>query len=96
MFQLVSLVAIIVIILLGCLIINLVFMRRDPHIHLWPAVTSCRLCDKRIWVWQGHEYRQYKVKTDNPDGVAISCGMGGIVHKRCKGTPEVEIGVRLG
>ncbi|PIT88391.1 MAG: hypothetical protein COU29_01215 [Candidatus Magasanikbacteria bacterium CG10_big_fil_rev_8_21_14_0_10_36_32] len=78
------------------LVINLIFMHHDQNIHLWPAVTSCRLCEKRIWVWQPHEYREYKLKTDNPDNIAIWCGMSGIVHKNCHGTPEVLISIHRG
>ena len=78
------------------LIVNSIKMYRDADLHYWPSEAHCPLCEKRIWIWQSFEYRKEKVNCDNPDGVVVAFGASCLVHKKCKGTPVCEIGVRLG
>lgn len=68
----------------------------DPKFCGFPAVTICRICDHRVWAWQNYERRNFAVAFDNPDGIAAHVGMSGIVHRTCKGTPKVEIGIGRG
>ncbi len=56
----------------------------------WPAVTTCRLCDTRVWEWQDYERRQHTPPLENPQGLAVSVSMSSIFHTQCKGTPEIE------
>jgi hypothetical protein len=69
-------------------------MKKDPHLHFWPSVTRCQICDKRVFVWQRKERRQFKLKTDNPNNLAVSCKASGVVHKNCKGNPTFEVSIR--
>ena len=71
-------------------------LRRDRDLHLWPSVTRCRLCEKRIWAWQRYERRSMKINVDNPCGVW--CGVSGssLCHKACPGHPTGSVGIRVG
>ncbi|MDD5626838.1 MAG: hypothetical protein PHW01_02395 [Patescibacteria group bacterium] len=71
-------------------------MRKHPEYSLFPVVATCRLCNKRIYLWQRKEYRLYKTNLDNPDDIAITANAGGLVHKKCKGTPEFNLKVSFG
>lgn len=94
LFILAGLIVIVVsIVILGVAISNLFFMRKHPEYSLFPVVTTCRLCSKKIYVWQRRESRWYKTNLDNPDNIAITAKAGGLVHKKCKGTPEFNLEV---
>lgn len=75
-----------------------VAMKRDPDLHIWPAVTRCRVCEKRVFIWQAQEFRPYLVRLDNPDMIPeemlVKISASGIVHKGCRGTPNVTVTVR--
>lgn len=77
------------------LAINIIFMANNPNFIAFPCITRCRLCDNRIYVWQRHERRQYKVKLNNPYRLLCSVEASGIVHKACKSTPETEVTVTV-
>lgn len=83
-------------ILLSTVIVDIVRMIKDPNFHSWPAVTRCRICDKRVFVWQRRERRAFNVSLDNPDKIATLVGASGIVHKKCKGNPEFKCSVHIG
>lgn len=75
------------------LIVNFREMRKNPGSHPWPAVTRCRLCEQRVYIWQKHERRAYNVDFNNPDRIAAAVSSSGIVHKSCQGTPSIKIGL---
>jgi len=60
----------------------------NPDMHVYPAVTRCRLCGDRVWAWQNYERRDYKVKAENLEHLPMTVEMSGLVHCSCKGTPE--------
>ncbi len=62
----------------------------NPDLHTYPAITRCRLCGDRIWVWQSYERRDYKVTTENVEHLPMMVEMSGLVHCDCKGTPEAR------
>jgi len=72
-------------------------MRRDPDLHVWPSLTRCRLCEKRVFAWQRHEFRNYFVVYDNPNGLSEDelpkMTASGIVHRKCHGTPVITLKV---
>ena len=97
LFILAGLIVIIVgIIMVVVAISNLFFMRKHPEYSLFPVVTTCRLCNKKIYVWQRKESRWYKTTLDNPYNIAITVRVGGLVHKKCEGTPEFIIKASFG
>jgi len=79
-----------------CLVIieNFIDMKKDSHYHPWPSVTRCRICDKRVFVWQMRERRGFTVELDNPRNLAVGCSSSGIVHKHCKGNPVFKMSVK--
>jgi hypothetical protein len=68
-------------------------MKKNPLYHAWWSVTRCRICEKRVFVWQRRERRNYSTETNNPDNLLISCSSSGIVHKHCKGNPIFNVTV---
>ncbi len=82
-----------VIILCIWLGLNVQAMLVESGLHLWPSITSCRFCEKRIFVWQLHERRNFRVNLDNPNNLAVSVGMSGIIHKNCPGVPNTSVSV---
>ncbi|TSC52949.1 MAG: hypothetical protein CEO40_114 [Parcubacteria group bacterium LiPW_72] len=85
-----------VIIICALVIYDLFYMRKHPEYSLFPVVTTCRLCNKKIYVWQRKESRWYKTTLDNPYNIAITVRVGGLVHKKCEGTPEFIIKASFG
>jgi hypothetical protein len=71
-------------------------MRRNPHYHCWPSVTTCRLCMRRIFAWQRKERRPVLVHVDDPDCLDVGIGGSCLVHRGCFGTPTADASVRLG
>lgn len=69
-------------------------MRRDPNIHCWPSVTTCRLCTRRILAWQRKERRPLAVRVDNPDCLEVDIGGSCLVHRGCSGTPTSDVSIR--
>lgn len=64
---------------------------RNPDLHIWPSVTRCQLCEKRIYAWQGYERRAMQVNvTGNGVGYAYISGSS-LCHKKCEGTPKCEV-----
>ena len=81
----------------GWAIATAMLLYRDPDLSIWPAVTRCRICEHRIWVWQNYEERSFSIKLNNPDHLMMSVGMGGLVHKNCTGTPDAgEVTIKRG
>ena len=76
--------------------VNALRMRKDPLFHPFPAVTRCRICEKRVFVWQRRERRAYKMALDNPDRLAVTTGASGIVHKHCQGNPVFSLSIKRG
>lgn len=70
-------------------------MVRDRNLHLWPSVTRCRLCDKRIFAWQRHERRPMRMEVDNPDRVLFAVSGSSLVHTACKGLPVGHVSVSV-
>lgn len=66
-----------------------------PDYFPWPAVTRCRICEKRVYVWQKQERRAFNVILDNPQRVACGMSASGIVHTGCKGHPDFQAGVHI-
>ncbi len=55
----------------------------------WPAVTTCRMCEHRVWVWEDYERREWAPIVDNPQGLVITqMTMSSWFHTRCEGTPD--------
>ncbi len=75
---------------------NITGMFFDKDLQVFPSVTRCRLCEKRVFVWQKHERRNANVVMNNPQQIAMSCSASTIVHKNCKGVPDFSVSVRLG
>ncbi len=75
---------------------NFIEMGRNPNTHYFPSVTTCRLCNKRVFVWQGHERRDMNMELDNPDGIMMAVSGSCIVHKNCKGTPKSKLTAKIG
>lgn len=71
----------------------------DKNYYGWPAVTQCSICDETVWVWQKHERREFKVIThveNSTDNIILGgISASGIVHSKCEGTPEINIGVKI-
>lgn len=67
----------------------------DQDIHVWPAVTRCRICEQRVWIWQAYERRNFTVELDNKDHIAASLSMNGIVHASCEGSPRVPVKITV-
>jgi len=82
------LVVIFVVTLVGIHCVGLWF---SPDLHLYPAITRCRCCNRRIWVWQSYERRNFNVKTENPENINVVVGMSGLVHCGCKEIPETTV-----
>jgi len=82
---------IILLILASWLIITFMCMHRWPEIHIWPAVNRCRICRKRVFVWQQREMAKYSVLLDNPHGWQGEIEVWGLVHCSCigKGLPAI-------
>ena len=75
---------------------HLWWVMTDKDFYGWPAVTKCRICDKTVWEWQSYSRRPIPVELDNAQGVAVSCGMTGLMHDSCKGLPQaVKVTVTL-
>lgn len=68
-------------------------MYRNPDTHSWPAVTRCRLCDKRIFVWQRYERRAARMEADDPGRVLFSVSGSSLVHTKCRGNPVMHVSV---
>lgn len=66
----------------------------NPDLHTWPSITRCRICDKRVFVWQGNERRAFNVQMQNPDRLLVASSASGIVHTKCKGHPDFELSVQ--
>ncbi len=85
-------------ILAGLLAAAVLIMRRDPDLHIWPSVTRCRICERRVFVWQAKEFRPYVVRVENPDrlpGIFLpKLSASGIVHRGCRGRPAVSVTIR--
>ncbi len=62
-----------------------------PDLHVFPSITRCRLCNKRIWIWQSYERREFKIQPMNPENVPLVIKMSGLVHCKCKGLPECKV-----
>jgi len=75
-------------------IIGTIQMIRNPDLHFFPSVTRCRICGKRVFVWQRQESRKMDINVDNPRNVAIQCSGRAIVHMKCKGVPTGRISIR--
>lgn len=95
------LIALFSLLLLAAIIIggaNLVTMTADPGMHLWPSVARCRLCNKRIWVWQRYERRPCQVSCEcrrfPPELVAVSCDGSSLVHRCCPGQPVANVSIK--
>lgn len=75
-------------------LVHLWWVARDKDYYGWPAVTKCRICDKTVWEWQAYDRRQIPVQLENKRsdegtlGLAVSCGMTGLMHTSCKGLPQ--------
>lgn len=67
---------------------RLYWLAVDKDYYGWPAVTKCRICDKTVWVWQSYDRRPIPVQLENEQGLAVSCGMTGLMHVKCKGLPQ--------
>lgn len=73
---------------------RLYWLAVDKDYYGWPAVTKCRICDKTVWEWQAYDRRQIPVQLENKRsdegtlGLAVSCGMTGLMHTSCKGLPQ--------
>jgi hypothetical protein len=69
---------------------------RDPGYGGWPAVTnSCKICKERVWIWQRHERRSYKVPIGNQSSpnsgiFIIEATLSAIVHTSCTGEPVID------
>ena len=72
-------------------VIHCIGLWYSPDLHLYPAITRCRCCNCRIWAWQNYERREFNVKAENPDHIAVSVGMSGLVHCSCKEIPETTV-----
>lgn len=79
--------------IVGMVISTVVMMWRNPDLSIWPAVTRCGICNKRVYVWQKHERRSCNVDLDNPNHVAAWVTSSAIVHKHCEGNPVMKISV---
>ncbi len=53
----------------------------------WPAVTTCLICEHRVWVWEDYERRHWSPPVDNPQGVYVSFSSSSWFHTGCEGTP---------
>jgi len=87
-----------VVLLVSATTVWVAVLRRNPDLHVWPSVTRCRICEKRVFVWQRQEFRPYLVNVENPDRLPETALAGvtasGIVHRRCKGSPRVTVTFR--
>jgi hypothetical protein len=66
---------------------NLWYMRKHPEWYLFPAITGCPVCDKRIYVWDRRLRKTWPLPVLNEtDEVvsAVSASLTGTVHMRCK------------
>lgn len=68
---------------------------RDRNLHLWPSVTRCRICDKRIWAWQRHERRENGVNVSGNGAGYAYVTSSSLYHCKCKGTVPSEITVTV-
>ncbi len=95
MVQLLIVLAVLAVLALATGVVVLV---RCPDLHLWPSVTRCRICEKRVYAWQKQDFRPYVVRFDDPEDLLADyqgrISASGIVHRRCKGTPAVTLPVR--
>lgn len=68
-------------------------MQRWPEIHIWPAANRCRICRKRVFVWQRRKMVEYSVLLDNPRGWQGTVEAWGLAHCSCigKGLPIVQL-----
>jgi hypothetical protein len=71
---------------------RLYWMWKKPNLHLWPSVTRCNCCNKRVFVWQKKVQKVFplKVEGDNLGGL-IQGTLIGIVHARCKHTEPTNL-----
>jgi len=93
--------AFIILILIGLIFLAVsvaLALVRDPDLHVWPGVTRCRICEKRVFVWQRRDFRPYVVSFDDPEDLLQDypnkISASGIVHRKCKGAPTVTLSVR--
>ena len=82
--------AVLISVLLGLFAARMSHLAVNEKSCLWPAVTICRLCDHRIWVWEDYERREHKPPVHNPERLAIFITRSSIFHVDCKGEPEFE------
>lgn len=66
---------------------NLWYMYRNPEWFLFPTITECSLCEKRIYVWQRHERRTWPVEILG-DSNGCTATKSSTVHKGCCGVPK--------
>lgn len=69
-------------------------MYKDPDLHLWPSITRCQLCGKRIFAWQRYGRRPMSVELHNPHNIPTFVSGSCLCHKRCKGNPATNITVK--
>lgn len=64
---------------------------RYPKFHIWPSVTRCQICKKRLYVWNRGE----RIYTDIqiPESETCSIKVSSMVHKKCAGigSPDYEV-----
>ncbi len=63
-------------------------LHSNPDLHVWPAISRCELCGKRIFAWQKFEYRDYNVQIKSQAYCRIEAR--GLVHMLCEGIPKVD------
>ena len=87
-----SAVIAVAIILAGFTILSILELRRDPDYCGFPALTRCRLCENRVYVWQRRERREWshEVICNVPPPFAPRVYLSAIVHAGCKGTPALD------
>ena len=71
-------------------------MRHDPTFHTWPSVTTCQLCNKRVYAWQRKERRAHGVHSESHQHLMVYVGGSSLVHKSCKGTPVAGVKIQFG
>ena len=79
----------VIIFFIACFIApNIYRLKTDKNYYGFPAITKCRVCDKTVWQWQLHGYKDYGdtsiVCVSDSSYVWVKVSGGGIVHKTCK------------
>jgi hypothetical protein len=81
--------AVLAIFAVGYFLRGMVDMWRYRNYHTFPAYGRCMVCQKRLFVWQKVDVRNWVVLLQEGFRIGI-ISFDGVAHRKCEGDPPVE------